>query len=67
MPIAALFYAYLASGAAVMENVTDVPREVVTVVQGTLFLFVTVQVLNNVRSPRDREPAQSVPLNQGVP
>lgn len=67
VPIAALFYAYLASGAAVMENVTDVPREVVTVVQGTLFLFVTVQVLNNVRSPRDREPAQPVPLNQRVP
>lgn len=52
IPLAALFYAYLASGAAVMENVTDVPREVVTIVQGALFLFVTVRVVLPARRRR---------------
>ena len=55
IPIAALFYAYLTSGAAVMETVTDVPREVVTIVQGTLFLFVTVTVLARTRTRPSRE------------
>lgn len=45
VPLAALFYAWLISGAQVMEETTDVPREVVSVVQGVLFLLVTATAL----------------------
>jgi simple sugar transport system permease protein len=45
VPLAAIFYAWILSGAAVMEETTDVPREVVSVVQGVLFLLVTAGAL----------------------
>lgn len=45
VPLAAIFYAYLETGAAVMEQTTDVPREVVIVVQAILFLLITSQAL----------------------
>ncbi|MAT06204.1 MAG: hypothetical protein CL424_14285 [Acidimicrobiaceae bacterium] len=41
VPVAAVFYSWVISGAQVMEETTDVPREVVSVVQGVLFLLVT--------------------------
>lgn len=45
VPFAAVFYAWILSGAQVMEETTDVPREVVSVVQGVLFLLVTASAL----------------------
>jgi general nucleoside transport system permease protein len=45
VPFAAVFYAWLVSGAQVMEERTDVPREAVSVVQGVLFLLVTASAL----------------------
>lgn len=41
VPLAALFYSWILSGAQVMEEATDVPREAVSVVQAVLFLLVT--------------------------
>ena len=48
VPVAATFYAWLLSGAQVMEETTDVPREAVSVVQGVLFLFVTATAVTAV-------------------
>jgi simple sugar transport system permease protein len=45
VPLAAVFYAWLVSGAQVMEETTDVPREAVSVVQGVLFLLVTASAV----------------------
>jgi general nucleoside transport system permease protein len=45
VPLAAVFYSWVISGAQVMEETTDVPREVVSVVQGVLFLLVTATAL----------------------
>lgn len=42
---AALLYAYLETGAVIMERATDVPQELVTLVQGVLFLLVTASAL----------------------
>ncbi|MEC4593825.1 ABC transporter permease [Nitrospirillum amazonense] len=40
LPLAALGYAYLRVGAQAMERATDVPREVVLVIQALIILFV---------------------------
>ncbi|WP_044560542.1 ABC transporter permease [Azospirillum sp. B4] len=40
LPLAALGYAYLRVGAQAMERTTDVPREVVLVIQALIILFV---------------------------
>ncbi|WP_227764335.1 ABC transporter permease [Zhaonella formicivorans] len=45
VPFAALFYAYLSAGAALMERGTDVSREVVSIVQAVLFFFITAEGL----------------------
>lgn len=45
VPIAALFYAYLQAGAAIMERSSDVPREMVSVIQAVLILFVTAEAI----------------------
>jgi len=47
VPLAAVFYAWLVSGAQVMEETTDVPREAISVVQGVLFLLVTASALTS--------------------
>lgn len=45
MPLAALLYAYLRTGALAMERSTDVPREVVLVIQALVILFVVSERL----------------------
>ena len=40
IPLAAFFYAYLRTGAQVMERTTDVSRDVVLVIQALIILFV---------------------------
>jgi ABC-type uncharacterized transport system permease subunit len=40
IPVAAFFYAYLRTGAQVMERTTDVSRDVVLVIQALIILFV---------------------------
>lgn len=45
VPPAAVFYSYLVTGSHVMEETTDVPREVVVIIQSVLFLLVTAQAL----------------------
>lgn len=45
VPVAAVFYAWLVSGAQAMEQTTDVPREAISVVQGVLFLLVTATAI----------------------
>lgn len=45
VPVAAFFYAYLQAGAAIMERSSDVPRELVSVVQATLILVVTAEAI----------------------
>lgn len=42
---AALLYAYLEAGAVIMERTSDVSQELVTLVQGVLFLLVTASAL----------------------
>lgn len=62
VPVAALFYAYLDAGAVIMERSTDVSHELVSVIQGVLFLFVTAQAFFraarsmgiNIRFPWDK-------------
>jgi simple sugar transport system permease protein len=64
VPFAAVFYAWILSGAAVMEETTDVPREVVSVVQGVLFLLVTASALaswKRRRSVRNADAGGSSP------
>ena len=64
VPFAAVFYAWILSGAQVMEETTDVPREVVSVVQGVLFLLVTASALAawaRRRSVRNTDPSGSAP------
>jgi ABC-type uncharacterized transport system permease subunit len=50
VPLAALFYAYLKGGAEVMERSSDVPREMVLVVQACIVLFVVSPRLLRWRS-----------------
>lgn len=45
VPPAAIFYSYLVTGAQVMEETTDVPREVVILIQAVLFLVIGAQAL----------------------
>lgn len=45
IPMAALGYAYLKAGAQAMERVTDVPREVVLIVQAAVLLLVVCERL----------------------
>lgn len=54
---AALFYAYLVTGAQVMEDTTDVPREMVVVIQAILFLLITSQALFLWVRRRGRRPS----------
>lgn len=43
VPLAALVYAYLRTGADVMERSTDISREMVLIVQGLIILFITAE------------------------
>ena len=43
VPIAALFLAYIRSGASVMSRMTDVSSEMVAIIQGIMILLVTAQ------------------------
>lgn len=43
VPVAGLFYAYLRTGAQIMERSSDVTREVVLVIQAIIILFVTAE------------------------
>jgi simple sugar transport system permease protein len=45
IPLAALFYAYLRTGAQAMERTTDVSREVVLVIQAFMILFIVADRL----------------------
>jgi simple sugar transport system permease protein len=45
VPFAALAYSYLRIGSDVMERTSDVPSEIVIVVQAIMILFLTIQVL----------------------
>lgn len=45
IPLAAFLYAYLRTGALAMERSTDVPREVVLVIQALVILFVVSEQL----------------------
>jgi simple sugar transport system permease protein len=45
IPLAAFFYAYLRTGAQVMERTTDVSRDVVLVIQACIILFVVAERL----------------------
>lgn len=45
VPFAAVFYAYLQAGAAIMERGSDIPREMVSVIQAVLILFITAEAL----------------------
>lgn len=43
VPIAALFYGYLRTGAQIMERSSDVTREVVLIIQAIIILFITAE------------------------
>ena len=43
VPVAALFLAYIRSGASVMSRMTDVSSEMVAIIQGIMILLVTAQ------------------------
>ncbi|HMR66537.1 MAG TPA: ABC transporter permease [Anaerolineae bacterium] len=43
VPVAGLFYAYLRTGAQIMERSSDVTREVVLIIQAIIILFVTAE------------------------
>jgi ABC-type uncharacterized transport system permease subunit len=43
VPLSALVYAYLRTGADVMERSTDVSREMVLIIQGLIILFITAE------------------------
>ncbi len=43
VPIAALFLAYIRSGASIMSRMTDVSAEMVAIIQGIMILLVTAQ------------------------
>jgi len=43
VPLAALVYAYLRTGADVMERSTDISREMVLIIQGLIILFITAE------------------------
>lgn len=43
VPIAALFLAYIRSGASIMSRMTDVSSEMVAIIQGIMILLVTAQ------------------------
>ena len=45
IPMAALLYAYLRAGGQAMERGTDVPREMVLVIQALIILFVVSERL----------------------
>jgi len=45
MPVAALFYGYLRTGAQIMERSSDVTREVVLIIQAIIILMVTAERL----------------------
>jgi simple sugar transport system permease protein len=45
VPLAALFLAYLRVGANVMARVTDVPSEIITVIQAIMIMLVTATAL----------------------
>ncbi|MBE3595749.1 MAG: ABC transporter permease [Hydrogenibacillus sp.] len=45
VPFAAFFYAYLRAGAAIMERESDIPQEMVSVIQVILILFITAEAL----------------------
>lgn len=43
VPVAALFLAYIRSGADIMARMSDVPAEIVAIIQGVIILLVTAQ------------------------
>ena len=45
VPLAGLFYAYLRTGAQIMERSSDVPREVVMIIQAIIILLITAERL----------------------
>lgn len=49
IPIAALLYSYFRIGADVMEQTSDVPREIVIVVQAIMILFLTIKALPRLK------------------
>jgi simple sugar transport system permease protein len=53
--VAALFFGALASGGAQVDMETDVPRELVTVIQGIVILFVACEYLVRRMRIRRRE------------
>ncbi len=64
VPLAAVFYSWVISGAQVMEETTDVPREVVSVVQGVLFLLVTATALTAFFRRRAAVPVEAPETSQ---
>jgi simple sugar transport system permease protein len=45
VPLAGLFYGYLRTGAQIMERSSDVPREVVLIIQAIIILLITAERL----------------------
>lgn len=45
VPLAGLFYGYLRTGAQIMERSSDVPREVVMIIQAIIILLITAERL----------------------
>lgn len=45
VPLAGLFYGYLRTGAQIMERTSDVPREVVMIIQAIIILLITAERL----------------------
>jgi simple sugar transport system permease protein len=43
VPLAGLFYGYLRTGAQIMERSSDVPREVVLIIQAIIILLITAE------------------------
>ncbi len=65
VPIAALAYGYLRAGADIMERASDVPREMVLVIQAIIILLVTAErilpmVQKAIAERRASGPAQTV-------
>jgi len=63
VPIAALAYGYMRAGADIMERSSDVPREMVLVIQAIIILLVTAErilpmVQKAIAERRDAGPAQ---------
>lgn len=59
VPFAAFFYAYLKTGAVIMERSSDISRELVSIIQAVMILFITAQAIFSVIKRRARRRAEN--------